>query len=58
LLKNKKRKKPMLKKTKNVFENPRESSFPHSESNIKKTRSTPNKCLKKHPSILVLPKYQ
>jgi len=45
-------------KTKNVFENPRESSFPHSESNIKKTRSTPNKCLKKHPSILVLPKYQ
>ena len=38
------KKKPMLKKTKqkNVFENPRESKFPPIQSNIKKTRSTPN----------------
>ena len=43
-------------KTKNVFENPRESSFPHSEQHQKDKKYTYNKCLKKHPSILVLPK--
>jgi len=42
-------KKPMLKKnkTKNVFENPRESSFPHSEQHQKDKKYTYNKCLKK-----------
>jgi len=39
----------MLKKnkTKNVFENPRESSFPHSEQHQKDKKYTYNKCLKK-----------
>ena len=47
--KNKRRKKTNVKKnkTKNVFENPRESSFPHSEQHQKDKKYTYNKCLKK-----------
>jgi len=49
LKKNKRRKKTNVKKnkTKNVFENPRESSFPHSEQHQKDKKYTYNKCLKK-----------